>query len=101
MRIEDLNAGGLSKAQNKKSERVSASKNPAPSSQASGQPILDTVELSEGGHSQFSSIRASYGELGDVKAERLNALKEKIESGKYHPKSEEVAQAIIRYVQQY
>jgi flagellar biosynthesis anti-sigma factor FlgM len=79
----------VANAQNRAQTQASA--NASGVSPASGE---DTVSLS-GAHSQIQKLTASVANVPEVRSARVSALQQQVSSGKYQPKSQDIADAML------
>lgn len=68
--------------------------NQAPASNVLGE---DQAQLS-GVHVQVQALAAQAAQLPEVRQERVNALRQVVLEGNYHPSSDQVAQAIFDHM---
>ena len=55
----------------------------------------DTVNLSST-HGEVQTLAASLNNVPEVRTNRVQALQQRVQSGQYHPESQQVADAIIK-----
>jgi len=94
MRIE-LNYGPQQLAESNRSSAQAA--NAAERSTASGAAGEDQAQLS-GSHVQVQALAAQASQLPEVRQERVQALREAIQSGHYHVSPEKVAGAMLEHM---
>ena len=61
---------------------------------AAGAPGEDQAQLS-GGLAQVEALAAQAAQLPEVREERIQALRQSVESGSYHPSPESVASSML------
>jgi flagellar biosynthesis anti-sigma factor FlgM len=98
MRISDLNIPGSTSVSPKKTTGVGGKKSDS-SAVSKGAQKGDQVDISGTG-GMMKALRASYDQAPDVRMEKVDALKERIDKGEYHPQADEIASAILRHVRQ-
>ncbi len=76
------------------SRNNAASAGPVASSPASSGSGEDQAQLS-GAHVQVQALAAQALQLPEVRAERVQALRQAVQSGQYHPGPEQVAGAML------
>lgn len=85
----------------KKSGKVSAGKalgdvtTSASSSSSSKGTSSDKIEISSLA-GNMKAYKAQISAMGDLRSEKIEALKQEIESGQYNPSSEDIADAMIK-----
>ena len=87
--------------QSKKSSRVGETKKDKSLSGSETKNVRsggDTIAISGTGE-QMKSISASLKSLPDIRAEKVESIKNEIESGRYNPPSELIADAMMQSVQ--
>jgi flagellar biosynthesis anti-sigma factor FlgM len=94
MRI-DLNYGPQALAENSRTSAQNTT--PASSSAAAGALGEDQAQLS-GAHVQVEALAAQASHLPEVREERVQALRQAIQSGHYQPSPESVAGALLAHM---
>jgi flagellar biosynthesis anti-sigma factor FlgM len=81
------------------SDRTAAQNNPAATANAAPSSGLapDQAQLSSA-HLQVQALVAQVVQLPEVRQERVNALRQTVQSGSYRPRSEQVAQAVFAHL---
>lgn len=74
--------------------KASAKKNGGDSSSS------DSVSISKTGE-QMKGFRTELDKVSDVRAERIESIKSRINSGNYNPPSSEIADAMIKTIMQF
>jgi flagellar biosynthesis anti-sigma factor FlgM len=93
MRI-DLNHGLPSVPENKRSGTGSQV---AAENSAGNMFATDQAELS-GAHAQVQAMMAQASQLPEVREERVNALRQALQSGQYRPSAEKIAGALFAHM---
>ena len=101
MKISDLDLPKSQEIKPKKAGKSSgASKTDASSkSPSASSGVTDSVSVSEAGK-QMRVLKSRYEAIPDeIRTERLAALKNEVDAGSYHPPADQIANAIIDFVQ--
>ncbi len=99
MRIGGIDIPGTPEANPKKTTGVGGKKSDSKVSPSGAPRKGDRVEISNAG-GMMKAMRADYEKAPDVRMDKVDALKMRIENGEYHPQADEIADAIIRHVRQ-
>ena len=94
MRI-DLNYGPQ---QISESNRTSAQTPAAVERSAAGGGLGDDQAQLSGAHAQVQALAAQASQLPEVRQERVQALREAVQSGRYHVNPEKVAGALLAHM---
>jgi len=93
MRIE-LNYGPQSVPESNRSVAQNPASGSLPATSALGE---DQAQIS-GAHLQVQALAAQAAQLPEVREERVQALRQAVQSGQYHPSREKVAGAILEHM---
>ncbi len=94
MKVTDHILTELNQVTAKRTEKAQEAKRGASRGVASKESLSDHVHLS-GLKGQMEVFRDHLNRLPDVRAERVQALRERIESGQYRPDAMDIADAIV------